>query len=96
MKEGKGSFSCVAALLQRVLVNTTAHDASQRGNRVVQPLIPTLATPFNTESTIGKELALMGWLLCIGAAKSLNSCRMTCAPEGLHTWACFLNHTTVC
>ena len=31
MKEGKGSFSCVAALLEKALVNTTAHDPSQRG-----------------------------------------------------------------
>ena len=56
MKEGKGSFSCVAALLEKALVNTTAHDPSQRGKRVVvQPLVPTLATSFNNESTTGKE-----------------------------------------
>ena len=66
MEEGKGSFSCVAALLERVLVNTTAHDASQRGERVVvQPLVPTLATPFNNEKHNRERIALMEWLLCM-------------------------------
>ena len=51
----QNSNSCVAALLEKALVNTTAHDASQRGKRVVQPVVPTLATPFNNESTTGKE-----------------------------------------
>ena len=64
MKEGKGSFSCVAALLEKELVNTTAHDASQSGERVVQPLVPTLATPFNNEKHNRKRLALLGWLQC--------------------------------